>query len=171
MIIPRLDEPQTMPVAKFGSYLYLRISGIATWLNTVADATLTPVTAANTALPITVAAARPPGTFSNILCAHLNRSPAEPETAMIVPMSMKRGITQYVYVRIALNAVVESTLSAVEKLLVTRNSPTKLRDIRVNEIWTPANTKTNSNATVTRAMAMLVFIPPSPPFSELSRSI
>ena len=168
--MPRLDEPQTMPVAKFESYLYLRISGIATWLNTVAEATLTPVTAANTALPITVAAARPPGTFSSILWAHLNKSPAEPETAMMVPMSMKSGITQYVYVRIALNAVVESTLSAVERLLVTKNSPTKLRDIRVNEMWTPANTQTNSNATVTRAMTMLVFIPSRPPFSQLSRS-
>ena len=118
--MPRLEEPQTMPVAKLGSYLYFRISGIATWLNTVAEATLTPVTAAKTALPMTVAAARPPGIFSSILCAHLKRSPAVPEMAMIVPISIKSGMTQYVYVRMALNDVVESTLRAVPGFWVTR---------------------------------------------------
>src|SRR6218665_2330910 len=73
------------------------MAGEATWLNAAAAATPTPVTAANTALPPTVATARRPGTPRSLWLTMLNRSLAAPQCAMSMPITVKQGMTTKLY--------------------------------------------------------------------------
>ena len=62
-------------------------------LKAAAEAMLTPTTAANTALPSTVATARRPGTRPIARLIVLYKSEAAPERAMNSPIRMNSGIT------------------------------------------------------------------------------
>ena len=61
--IPRIAEPEIVPSAIFRLYLSLSICGRAIFVNTAAEATVTPVMAANMALATTVAIPTPPRTL------------------------------------------------------------------------------------------------------------
>ena len=99
--MPNTELPATEPTAKFFSYLWRTISGMATLLNTAADATLTPVTAAKMALDTTVAMPRPPGIRRRRMLAEPNSFCAAPEWLINTPIAKNSGSTTKLYSRIA----------------------------------------------------------------------
>ena len=93
MSIPRTEDPATTPTENRAVYPCAIISGVATRVNTAADAMDDPVIAAKTAFAATVAIPSPPRTRRNAQRATWNVSRPTSDALTSKPISTKSGTT------------------------------------------------------------------------------